>query len=200
MKKVCVLTTAHPCFDSRIFYKECKTLSDAGYGVSLVVTHDKEETIDDIRIIPLPSGSGRLYRMFTKKWICFRKALNENAKIYHLHDPELIDVGFILGLLGKRVVYDVHEDIRKQIMNKTWLGSIGTRHIISGIYNITEKLLLSDYSLIVAATDTIAGYYPKGKTVTVKNYVIKKYIDEADTADASLDAEGHDAGNCTRLI
>ncbi len=58
-KKVCILTTAHPIYDIRIFHKQAKTLFSAGYDVSLIVQHDKFENIDGINIIPLPRPRNR---------------------------------------------------------------------------------------------------------------------------------------------
>jgi len=64
MRKVCHITTVHPPFDTRIFHKEAKTLVNAGYAVSLVVQHDKNETVDGIKIIALPRPKNRFERMF----------------------------------------------------------------------------------------------------------------------------------------
>ncbi len=49
--KVCILTSVHPAFDVRIFYREAKTLAKAGYDVNLIVQHNRDETVDGIKII-----------------------------------------------------------------------------------------------------------------------------------------------------
>ena len=59
-KKVCILTSVHPAFDTRIFHKEAKTLARAGYDVTLIAQHDKNETIDGIKIVALPKPKNRI--------------------------------------------------------------------------------------------------------------------------------------------
>ena len=53
-KKICILTSVHPVFDTRIFHKEAKTLARVGYDVTLIAQHDKNETVDGIKIIAFP--------------------------------------------------------------------------------------------------------------------------------------------------
>ena len=52
--KVCVLTSVHMPFDGRIFHKEAKSLAKAGYDVTLIARHDKEEVVGGVRVLPLP--------------------------------------------------------------------------------------------------------------------------------------------------
>ena len=101
--KICILTSVHPPFDHRIFYKEAKTLIKAGYNVVLIAQHIKEETVDGVRVVPLPTPKNRFERMTKVVWKLVRLALKEKANVYHFHDPELIPVGLYLKILGKKV-------------------------------------------------------------------------------------------------
>jgi len=58
--KVCILTSVHPPFDTRIFHKEAKSLTKAGSDVTLIAQHDKNESVDGIRILPLSKPKNRL--------------------------------------------------------------------------------------------------------------------------------------------
>ena len=61
--KVCILTSVHPPFDVRIFHKEAKSLVKAGYDVTLIAPHDKEEIVDSVKIVNLQKPRNRIERM-----------------------------------------------------------------------------------------------------------------------------------------
>jgi hypothetical protein len=88
--KICVLTSAHPALDTRIFYKEARSLVKAGYDVTLIAQHPRNETIEGIKIIALPKPKNRFFRIFATAWKAFWLAKKQKADIYHFHDPELI--------------------------------------------------------------------------------------------------------------
>ena len=113
MKKIKVahITTGHGSFDTRIFYKECKTLTEAGYDVVLVVPHDRDEVISGVQIRPIRKPASRLQRMTGTVWAEYRRDVAEKADCYHFQDYELIPAGILLKLTGKRVVYDIHENL-----------------------------------------------------------------------------------------
>jgi len=177
MKKIYILTSVHPAFDVRIFHKEAKSLVNAGYNVTLVAQHNKNEVIEDIKIIALPKPKNRFIRIFSFIWQTLFLALRQRADIYHFHDPELILVGIVLRLLGKKVIYDVHEDVFKQIMNKNWLGNNRVRMFTAFIMNIVEQIGALLFNRIVVATPDIAKKFPKNKTIILRNFPILKLID-----------------------
>jgi len=178
MKKVCILTSVHPAFDTRIFHKEAKTLMQAGYEVTLIVQHSKNEIVDGVKIIALFKPRNRFMRIFGLSWRALYLALRQKADVYHFHDPELIIVGIILRLLGKKVIYDVHEDVPKQILDKEWMGNKNIRKIAALTMNIIEQIGAFFFNGIVAATPDIAKKFPKKKTLILINFPILKLIDD----------------------
>lgn len=177
-KKICILTSVHPPFDGRVFHKEAKTLVKAGYDVTLIAQHNKEEVVDGVKIIPLPKPRNRFERMTRVVWKLFKLALKEKADVYHFHDPELIPVGLVLKLFGKRVIYDVHEDVPQQILTKDWIKSSIVRKIVSFSFKGFEKLSCPFFNAIVAATPDIAKKFPLKKTITLTNFPILELIDK----------------------
>jgi glycosyltransferase involved in cell wall biosynthesis len=170
-KKVVHLTSAHPCFDVRIFVKECKTIVQAGYDVVLVVPHDKDEVVDGIKIKSVSKPKNRRERMFKTVFDIYKRALKEDAALYHFHDPELIPAGMMLRWKGKKVVYDVHEDLPRQILTKPWINPF-LRRIVSACSSAVENIGVRFFNGVVAVTPTIAKRFPKNETAVVYNYPI----------------------------
>ena len=109
LAKVCILTTVHQLFDTRIFHKEAKTLVQAGYNVTLIAQHRKNEIVDEVRIIALPKPKNRFFRIFFLTWKAYKIALKQKADIYHFHDPELLP--WMVKLKRKTIILLMYSDI-----------------------------------------------------------------------------------------
>lgn len=146
--KVCHLTSVHKWNDTRIFYKECISLSSFGYNVSLIVPHEKDEIVKGVRVLGVKSSKGgRLKRATLICYRILRRAIKEKAQVYHFHDPELIWVGIILKLLRKKVVFDIHENIRAQIKVKEWLPF---RYFFSLLFGAIDYISAKIFFLVLA--------------------------------------------------
>lgn len=170
-KKICMLTSTHRALDTRIFYKEAKTLSKKGYDVVIIVQHHKKEMVNGINIIPLPLPKNRFGRMTKIAWKIFKLALKEKADIYHFHDPELIPIGLLLKLKGKKVIYDIHEDVPSQVRDMYWIP-FWIRPSISKLIKFIENIGGIVFDGIITITFDISKRFPKKKTITVQNFPI----------------------------
>ncbi len=173
--KICHLTSVHPATDIRIFNKECITLRIAGFKVDFVVPGATSEFVGGIQIHGVEKIEGSRYKRMTHTVRrVFEKALEIDADIYHFHDPELIPVGLKLKKKNKIVIYDVHEDVPRQILTKKWLPGY-SKQIVSFIFEMYENISVKKFDLIVAATPHIEERFKKLKvrTVNVNNYPIQ---------------------------
>ncbi len=177
MNRVCHLSSVHPAFDTRVFYKECKSLAESGYDVTLIARHDTFEEVEGVRVVPFHPWKSRVKRILLSPFRMFRLALKQRAHIYHFHDPELMVVGVMLKLWRKKVIYDVHEDVPKQILDKYWIKGLWLRKTLAFITKIFEKCCVLFFDRIITATPDIAANFNPGKTTPVRNLPLLKLMD-----------------------
>lgn len=179
--KVCHISSVHKRLDVRIFHKECLSLSNNYYDVSLIIDANNEDISyakkQNINIIKLYPVSGRVRRILLQNYKCYREALKLNSDIYHFHDPEFIPFGVLLKLRGKTVIYDVHEDVPMDIYNKDWIPLVA-RRIISRLTYMIEHISAKYFLYIISATPHILDRFRKAnkKAININNYPLKKDI------------------------
>lgn len=168
------LTTVHPRGDIRIAVKQAATLASTFPGrVGLLVADGLgAEQCRGVRISDLGSvGPSKLVRPFQG----FRRALRFlrscRPSVLHFHDPELIPVGIAAKAMGIRVIYDVHEDVPRQLLGRESLGVI-SRQVLAAGAQVAEWIAARLFDAIVCATPRIAARFPSEKTTVVQNFPI----------------------------
>jgi len=174
MRKICHITTVHPRFDVRIFHKECKSLSKI-YNVTLLVADGQgDETVDGIRILDIGlRQTSRLKRASIDSKKALKKAIELDCDIYHFHDPELIKIGVKLKKKGKKVIYDTHEDLPRQIMGKPYLNKF-IKPILARLIEWQENKAAKQFDYICSATPHIRDRFKEinKNTIDINNYPI----------------------------
>lgn len=173
--KVCHITSAHSRYDVRILIKQCRSLAAGGYNVTLLVNDNKpDEIMDGVKIVStgfVPKN--RLDRFINARKKIERLAVQIDADIYQMHDPDLLVVGNRLKRRNKRVIFDSHEDVPQQIMDKYWIPAF-IRKAVSMIYSKYEKKYVSKFDAVISVTPQIVDRfkYINKNSVMITNYPI----------------------------
>lgn len=182
--RIVTLTSVHPRADARIFVKQVKTLA-AKLPVEMVYVvadglgdnHGSEPGIA-IHDLGRP-GRGRIVRAIAGNVRAFRLLRRLKPVLVHFHDPELIPLGLVLKATGHKVIYDVHEDVPRQIRSKYWIPVLA-RTPAALAMSAMEWLAAKSFDAVIVATPTIADRFPCAKTAVVQNFPIAAELDAGD--------------------
>ncbi len=175
--KVAHLSSAHKDRDVRIFHKECSSLaSQENLDVHLVLA-DVDERVESGVTIHSVEGAGgsRIKRMWSTVNKVYKKAVELDADVYHLHDPELLRIALKLKRKGKKIIYDAHEDLPRQILGKDYLKFKKT---ISRVVERYENRVVRKLDAVITATPFIRDRFKQihPNTIDINNYPMLKEV------------------------
>ena len=168
-RRICHITTVHHPMDTRIFLRECISLSEK-YNVVLFAPAPAINSLEtEHRILPFFTKL-RWRLLFSHPVLICKLLLSKKAAIYHLHDPELLPLSLLLHFFRCKVIYDIHELTDKDILNK----NIPFKKLFSSIYLRLLKLSAHKISFILAEKSYTDHYH----NLLEKYTVLLNYPDE----------------------
>lgn len=114
MSRLLVLTTVHQADDPRIRERTIGSLAK-DFDVTYAAKPPAPTNTDGIEWVPLNGGRVRRW------WKGLRLLMSKRYAVRSIHDPELIPAALLGRMLGRRTVFDLHEDVPAQIRHKGWV-------------------------------------------------------------------------------
>ena len=184
--KICHFSSVHDRYDPRVFQKECSSLAKAGYQVTYLVNDGLPDEVKNGVTIK-STGLGKMNHLSRIKKATRRikeMALAEKADVYQFHDPELIPVGKYLKKRGYVVIDDVHEDVPRDILSKTWIPKL-LRNMLSCIVEKYEEHNLGIFDCLITVSPFLVERLEKinPRVVQVTNYPIISSVPSIDKED-----------------
>ena len=181
--KIVQLTTVHRWDDVRIYRKISRSLASAGHEVHLVAPDGNGEP-DDMTLHSLPQTGSRMSRLLNSvRAIGVVRGIRPD--VVHFHDPELMPAAALLRVLGYRIVYDVHEDLPRDIRQKVWIPSVVRRPLswmASGVEWMFTRLFAT---AVVSVTENICRRFPARRTTLLRNFPILNELNVGDRHEGS---------------
>lgn len=177
MKRVCIITTVHNALDTRIYYKEIRSLSK-NYMVEYcapISNIQQMPKLDRVIIKPLNSAKSKLGRIRTH-FDLVRLIIKSNCSLYHLQDPELIPLGVVLKYFNKKVIFDMHENVLLDIKTKNYISPY-IRKFIFILFSIIYKISRKKFDFFILAEDSYRKIMNNRNYKTIFNYPILKKIE-----------------------
>ena len=166
------LATTHRPSDPRIFQKECRTLAAAGVDVRYVVPCRADAEQDGVQILCVPPPRTGKERVTRTVRAVYRRAMAQPKRaVYHVHDADLLPAAFALKAAGRRVVYDMHEDVPRQMLHQHWIPA-WARPFAARAYGLVEAVGARVFDGLIAAEPKIAERFPGRDVALVQNFPI----------------------------
>jgi glycosyltransferase involved in cell wall biosynthesis len=166
--RVCHFSSVHHVWDTRVFYRECISLAKEFDVTLIAIGEDGSYTREGVKVIAIAKPKNFFERFFYTVFKVFILAVKQDAQIYHIHDAEMVPFGIILSLLGKSVIYDIHENTHDDILLKPWIRP-NIRMLLAKSYNallwLGSKFL--HYIVVVADPRFLPKFFVNEKNATI---------------------------------
>ncbi len=162
-KVICILTTAHPTDDVRVFEKFVNSFNLSGFTVKWIgpdfAFFPQERSTINIGWSLFKKREGFAGRIISI-WNCSRLvAKGEYVDYYYCPDPDAALIAILFKRKSEKLVFDIHEAYHKELLHKR-LGftfvRLFERIVLSLICRIVAKS-----EVVVAVSQKILSYYSR---------------------------------------
>ncbi len=169
---ICVVTSAHDFNDDRIFHKQIKSLLEEGLSITyLSKPTEVEFHHPSFTHLDIPQEKSKLKRVLAIHRL-YKKCLEVNARVYHLHDPELVILASKLRKAGKKVIFDIHEDYKSSIL----ATGLPFKGLIANLWDRYEKQVCNKLSFLICADTYIFNRYKNPNKIVLGNYPPLRFL------------------------
>jgi glycosyltransferase involved in cell wall biosynthesis len=178
---ICQLTTAHTLQDERIYYRMAQSSAAMGYHSSVVGPGQVTRSVEGVHLVSCPrigkrSGKiGRIRACLSVSWW----ALRNRHDIYQVHDPDLLPVSILLKLLGRRVIYDVHEDYQASLFDRMGRAALWLNWL-AVCWWAFERTVARIVDAVVVVNGHLAEKFEGCHVVILPNYPPRDFVNAVD--------------------
>ncbi len=179
--KVLHITSSHRALDNRIFFSEVMSLSAHGFQVAVVGVHpSRNEKLYGIPVIGIRKSDSKGASFLQQPLAVLKAALKHPSEVVHFHDPALIPYALILKVLGRRVVYDVHDDYEATVFDRLskWPWFLCR---MSKLWWAIERLAATIADGVVVADRHLARKFRGMQPTVLGNFPRRHFTSQADT-------------------
>lgn len=181
---VCIITTVHPTFDARLFYKVARSLNKEHNVIIIAPGKEKGCTITDgIEIITVRVPRSKILHPLTIGKV-FLAGLNRRFDVVHCLEPgSLLIAVTYKALMKKKVVYDGHEYIASLIAENSFFPNF-IRPLVKRIFDWGDLFLAGYADAIITVDETLRKEYEQcNENVHIlPNYPSLELIDKIEPA------------------
>ena len=167
--RIVIASSVHDWLDTRIFDKEAISLSEKYETILLAPGPYQYKMKKGVHVINLNNWK-RYYQRIIIHLQIWKLVYKLRPTIFHFHDPELMIVAFAIKYVFKaRIIYDVHEDIKKQLQTKESLNITG-KWVLIKFVTFVEALFLKYFDNLILAEDSYLQTYYTFPTTIIHNF------------------------------
>lgn len=169
--KVCIITSGHDVYDSRIYYKEILSLKEI-YNEIYMVAPGEEDFItkEGIKVKCFKKRKSQMDRFRVMNDI-YSIAKSINADLYHAHEPDSLQVAIKLKkALNCKVIYDSHEYHPEGFAEHFKYG----KSLVTKSVYLYEKRLAKQADYIITVNDLLVSKFKRynNNVVLLPNYPV----------------------------